>query len=84
MASSPPLIVTSLVSKYTGPAKRGSDGAGNRELHRTNSRERNNRKMGEQAMFAIVAVPSFVIALWPRRLSALPTIRSNPASDCDF
>ena len=35
-------------------------------------------------MFAIVAVPSFVIALWPRRLSALPTIRSNPASDCDF
>ena len=41
-------------------------------------------KMGGQAMFAIAAVPSVVIALWPGRLPALPTIRSSPAGDCDL
>ena len=41
-------------------------------------------KMGGQAMFAIAAVPSVVIAFWPGRLPALPTIRSSPAGDCDL
>ncbi|MDG5750311.1 MFS transporter [Qipengyuania sp. XHP0211] len=41
-------------------------------------------RTGEQAVFALAAVPSSLVPLWPKRLPALPTIRSSPVGDCDY